>query len=50
MEGIEGVKEFLVVTNLCQMKRLLYLSLNLVHFELKHLSSNMGYVLKWLQE
>ena len=32
-KGLKGVKVFLVATKLSQMKRLLGLSLNLVHFE-----------------
>ena len=32
-KGLKGVKEFLVVTNLCQIKRLLNRSLNSVRLE-----------------
>ena len=36
-KGLEGVKEFQVVTKMCQTKRLLDHSLNLVHLEEKHI-------------
>ena len=44
-KGLKGVKEFQVVTRMCQMKRILDHSLNLVRLEEKHVSSKRGVVL-----
>ena len=43
--GLKEVKEFQVVTKMCQMKRQLDHSLNLVRLEEKHVSPNKGVVL-----
>ena len=44
-KGLKGVKEFQVVTKMCEMKRPLDHSLNLVRHEEKHVSPNKGVVL-----
>ena len=43
--GLKGLKDFQVLTKMCQIKRLLDHSLNLVRLEEKHVSSNRGVVL-----
>ena len=43
--GLKGLKDFQVLTKMCQIKRLLDHSLNLVRLEEKLVSSNRGVVL-----
>ena len=47
-KGLKEVKEFQVVTMMCQMKLLWDHSLSLVRLEEKHASPNKGVVLQWL--